>query len=148
MATVTKDNIALEEFNRRPLPAVDLGAHQRDLARRAAEREARCPLEERLKLCNPKYAAEVESKKPVYRWKVKFNVIERKPTAKPKADKYADDDVDEEENKGDWKFRSCTKIIEAQNEDDAWAMVCDKMQEWPSRKTANPRFTRLKDVDK
>ncbi len=46
--------------------------HKKEIARMKAEQDAN--LEERLRLCNPKHAQEAELKKPVYRWKVEFQI--------------------------------------------------------------------------
>jgi hypothetical protein len=132
-----------------PAPAIgvtydQLAAHLADKARRQREADELCPIEERLKLTKPKYAKECEDRKPVYKWKVEFNVIDRKSKASPK-DKYADDE--EVEDDDTISYRAVTKFIEAQNEKDAWALVCDRMQDWPSPKLAKPKFTRLEQTN-
>jgi hypothetical protein len=120
---------------------IDLDSHKAAITRMKAEQDAN--LEERLKLCNPKYAREAEMRKPVYRWKVEFRVIEKK-TTKPVEDRYADTVDDGDEN--EFKFRTVTKTVDAQDEKGAWAKVCDQMQSWPSPKIAKPKFTKVRQL--
>jgi hypothetical protein len=143
MPTKTKTPATIDDLLAPKPTPINLDQHKEDLARRAKEAEERCSLEEKLLLCNPKYAAEVEAKKPAFQWKVEFQIIERK---RPNAvmSRYADDDGDGDDN--NWKFREVTKTAIAQDEATAWAMVCDKMGDWPSPRLAKPRFTKLKQV--
>ena len=124
------------------IPVIDIDAHKKEISRMRAEQEAN--LEQRLKLCNPKFAAEIEAKKPVFRWRIEFKILEREKETPP-ADKYADTIVGDD-NDAEFKFRSITKHANAIDERTAWSLVCDQMGEWPSPKIAKPKFTRLKQV--
>jgi hypothetical protein len=123
------------------IDVIDLDSHKEVIKRMKAEQDAN--LEMRLKMCNPKIAREAEMRKPMFRWKVEFRVIEKK-TTKPVEDRYADNIDDGDDN--DFKFRSVTKHADAQDEKGAWAKCCDQMQSWPSPKIAKPKFTKLKQI--
>jgi hypothetical protein len=127
------------------VPVIDLDAHKQVLRRMREEQDAN--FEERLRLCDPDYAKKLEDLKPIYRWKVEFRIIERrKPEASPKKDRYADDEDLPDDDSG-LKIREITKHIAAKDQAEAWALICDKMQEWPSPKVAKPQFTRGKKFD-
>jgi hypothetical protein len=149
MSTTTKSPVplTLDDVNQpRPVP-VDIDAHHADLARRQRERDERCSLQERIRLCHPRYAAEVELRKPMYRWKVEFIVIEtKKPDAVTTKDRYADDDTSDDDD--ELKVRDVVKTVEAQDEASAWGLICDKMGAWPSPRVAKPKFTKLKQINK
>jgi hypothetical protein len=100
---------------------VDWEAHQRDKERRRKEREAKAPL---LRRClDPEYAAQQETLKPKWEWEVSV--------------KYMIPDA-----KGRLVTKSDTQRIVAQNEADAWATWCDRVQHWPSPHACEKREIR------
>jgi hypothetical protein len=106
--------------------AIDIDAHRADLARRQAEIDAR--REEMLKCTNPQYAASKELQKPVFEWTVT-------------AEWYGPGD----DGPGVWGPESMK--VKAQNEADAWAMFCDRIEQWPSPRDCKRTFKRGRKVD-
>ena len=114
----------------KPKPQViNLDTHQADLARRKAERDERTPYEERLRLCNPVYAAELEMRKPQYKYVVKCTFHQQ--------------DV----KTGIFGERLAERELIAANDADAWAKFCDAVQTWPSPKTPRREIIRGSQVD-
>jgi hypothetical protein len=135
MATKTKAS--------EPTPvSTDLDAHKEDLARRAKERDERVSYEERMRLTKPKYAAECELRKPVYKWTVEATIFEHNPPEKRDRYDFSDDEEDEP-----FVTRLVKATVIAQNEKDAWAEFCDKIKTWPNPRLAKPKFTRGAQVD-
>lgn len=97
--------------------------HQADLARRDAERHKNRP--KLLKCLDPSTAAEYEKNKPLYEWRVECSIF-RPARGKDRA-----------------KTERFDEQVVAQNESDAWAMFCDKIGEYPSRRDCRPTITQL-----
>jgi hypothetical protein len=122
-----------------PVAVADLDAHEVEKIRRQKERDERCSLEERMKLCNPRYAREQEEAKPLYKWTITATVYE--PQGQRKKAWYepeADDDGEDQS----FMPRPFEGTVVAQNENDAWALLCDRKAKWPDRRMAKPVFTR------
>jgi hypothetical protein len=102
----------------------NIDAHQADMQRRQAERDAKRPT--LLDCLDPTEAKRAEDRKPLYEWKVEAKLF-RPATPKQQA-----------------HLETFDKNVVAQNENDAWAVFCDSISEWPSRKDCKPKFTRLK----
>lgn len=101
-----------------------LAKHKADLARRAREREAKRPL--LMKCIDPNYAAACEAEKPVYDFRVqaKFDLLV--------GGRMEEVEIDER--------------VAAQNEQDAWALTCDRLQIHPSIREAKPTFKQGKQL--
>jgi hypothetical protein len=118
--------------------AVDIGQHERDLDRRAKERDQRCPLLERLRLCDPVYAGKIEARKPRYRWEITWtHIIKRAPSAAA---------FDDSEPGNKFELETKCEVIIAMDERTAWALLCDRRQDWPSPRLSQPKFKRLEKV--
>lgn len=100
-----------------------LDAHQADMARRDAERQAKRP--KLLRCLDPATAAEYEKNKPLYEWRVECSVF-RPARGKDRA-----------------KNEKYNEQVVAQTADDAWALFCDKIGEYPSRRDCRPTITQL-----
>lgn len=110
-----------------PRPAVgslpaNIDQHNEDLAKRAAARLKQRP--KLLRCLDPLTAAEYERAKPLYEWKIECSLF-RPATTKKRA--------------GTEKY---SEQVVAQTEGDAWALFCDKIGEWPSRRDVNPSIVR------
>ncbi len=103
---------------------VDVDKHQANLEKRREAQQKKRP--KLLKCLDPLTAAAYEAKKPTFEWEIKVDLF-RPASAKERAKTH--------------KF--CEQVV-AQNADDAWAMFCDKIGEWPSRRDSNPSITKLK----
>lgn len=126
MATATKDRPATVSDLLQPKPAsVDIDAHQADLARRQAEMDSQ--REELIKCCNPFYARQRELQKPVFVWTIEADWYSAHP------------------DQGMINFTKKSSVV-AQNEQAAWAMFCDKIGVWPSRRDAKVKFKRGKQL--
>lgn len=140
------ETVTLDQLMQPKPAAVDVDAHQKDLTRRQRERDERCPLEERLRLCSPVYAREVEEKKPLFKFTVTAVTYERR---KPEINSRHDDfEFDAADGAGEmYTPRSRKGVVVAQNEQDAWAMFCDRIGEWPSPKLAKPTFSKGEQIN-
>lgn len=107
----------------KPVP-VDLDAHKKEKAHQQARIDEM--REEHLKCLHPAYAAQKEHEKPVYKWTV---------TAKWLG---PHDDV--------LSHLNAEETVVAQNEATAWAIFCDKIGCWPSRRDAKPIIKRGKQL--
>jgi hypothetical protein len=124
--TATADrNVTVKDLLAPKLAPIDLDLHRADLARRQEEMDAR--REEMLRCCNPQYAASKEMQKKVWEWTVT-------------AEWYGAGD----DGPGVWGPE--TIKVKAQNEADAWAMFCDRIQQWPSPRDAKRTIKRGKQV--
>jgi hypothetical protein len=103
-----------------------LDAHRADMQRRAAEREAK--RDELRKCLNPAYAAQCEMAKPRYLFSVKAEWV-----GIGKAGRSTD-------------FSGELNIV-AQNENEAWAVFCDRLQVSPSRRDCKVKIKKGKQVD-
>lgn len=103
---------------------IDLDEHTKDMARREAERRAKRPL--LLDCLDPTVAKFHEDRKEVWEWRVEVKIFR---PAKGKAHA---------------QMEPFDKQVVAQNDLDAWAIFCDTIEEWPSRRDSNPTITRLK----
>jgi hypothetical protein len=120
-ATTTKDRPATVGDLLQPKPAsIDIDAHEADKKRRQAEHDAN--REELLKCLNPAYAAMKEAQKPQYKWTVSASW--------------------NGPHDGEMSHINASETVIAQDEADAWAMFCDKIGCWPSRRDAKPVIKR------
>lgn len=126
MSTATKSRtLTTDDLLQPPPVSVDITAHQADMARRKAERDAKRA--ELMKCCNPNYAVARELEKPKYVWTVEATWY------------------DAHHQKGIVNFHRKQNVA-AQNEPDAWAEFCDAMGQWPSRRDAKVTFKRGKQL--
>lgn len=102
-------------------PSVD--AHQADMKRRDEERQAKRP--KLLRCLDPEVAAEYEKNKPLYEWRIECSIF-RPARGKDRA-----------------KTEKMDEQVVAQTEADAWAIFCDKIGEYPSRRDCRPTITKL-----
>jgi hypothetical protein len=102
----------------------DIDAHEADMARRRAEREAKRGVH--LDCLDPGIAKEHEDRKPLYEWRVECSIFRKAVGSAPA------------------HLQGYNKNVVAQNEGDAWAMFCDSIQEWPSFRDSKPKITKLK----
>lgn len=100
-----------------------LDAHQTDMARRDADRQAKRP--KMLRCLDPATAAEYEKNKPLYEWKIECSIF-RPASGKKRA-----------------RTEQINEQVVAQTESDAWSLFCDKIGEYPSRRDCRPTITRL-----
>jgi hypothetical protein len=104
-------------------PPPNIDEHTADMARRYKEDEA---ARGRLLDClDPSIAKQYEDRKPIYEWRVKAEIF-RKSQGNKQA--YME------------KF---DKQVVAQSEQDAWAIFCDSVGEWPSPRDAKREITKL-----
>ena len=99
-------DIPMQPSNPNRILATDLQAHREKMLKRAADREERLP--ELIEYLDADAAATKENEKPKFRYRVTCTVQEHDP-----------------------KLRRMVAIVksgevDAQNENDAWAMFCDK----------------------
>jgi hypothetical protein len=136
MATANKSDVVTRDELLQPWPTpIRIDEHQRDLERRAREYDERCPLLERLKLCDPVYAGKVEARKPKYKFEITWtHIITRPPSAVV---------FDDSEPGNKFELETRRDVIVAKNESDAWAMLCDRRQDWPSPRVSQPKFKKL-----
>jgi hypothetical protein len=132
----------LDDLHQPSPPTIDIDKHKAEMAAIRAAQDAR--LEESLRLCSSKYAAEVERKKPQFQYKVEFQLLERKTPSAVMSNRYVDDGPDDD---GVFTTQKIVKTVIAQDERTAWGLACDKAGVWPSPRLAKPKFTRLKKVD-
>jgi hypothetical protein len=105
------------------MQAPDAEAHRSDLEKR---REAQLKKRPKLLKClDPITAAQYETKKALYEYKVECEIF-RPADKKRRA-----------------TTEAVTEQVVAQNDNDAWAMFCDKIGQWPSRRDSNAKITRL-----
>ena len=102
---------------------VNIDEHNKDLAKRQAVRDKNRA--KHLRCLDPITASQYENRKPVFEWKIECELFRRATKSK---------------RAGTEKF--CEQVI-AQNADDAWAMFCDKIGEWPSRRDVQPKITKV-----
>lgn len=75
---------------------------------------------------DPTVAKRYEDAKPLYEWRVVCKLF-RPAVGKQHA-----------------HMETMDRQVVAQNENDAWAMFCDAIGEWPSRRDARPEISRLR----
>src|SRR5262245_32982365 len=98
-------------------------AHERDKAERRKQFEKVRPV--LTKCVDPENAARYERQKPRYVYEVTMLVMERdEKTKKIKPESYT------------------ASEIKAQNDDDAWALACDKVRRWPNRRTTEHKIVK------
>lgn len=119
MASVAKENSAPAVGNHVP----SLDDHQTEKSLRYEEQQNR--RQKHLRCLDPLTAAEYEKNKPIYEWRVECKVF-RPANGRKRA--------------GEEKF---DEQIVAQTEADAWALFCDKIGEYPSRRDCRPTITQL-----
>lgn len=118
-----KENVSIAVPSKIATEPANVDAHRDDMERRRAEQlKKRSKL---LKCLDPITAAQYEARKALYEFKVECELF--RPAAKKR-------------RAGTEKF---DEQVVAQNEQDAWAMFCDKIGEWPSRRDSNAKITRL-----
>ncbi len=108
----------------KPTP-IDIDKHTKEMARRQAEQNAQ--RDEMLKCLNPAYARARERAKPLYLWTVTCKWF-----------------TGNEEGKGIYRLEE--EVVTGQNENDAWARFCDKLEVSPSRRDWKPTFVRGKQL--
>lgn len=114
----------IEPFGRNPYLPVNLETRAKEKEFIRKKQEADRP---RLLDClDPTIAKRYEDAKPLYEWEVTCKMFR---AATPKTHAH---------------METKTQQVVAQNENDAWAMFCDLMGEWPSRRDSRPTITRLK----
>lgn len=102
---------------------VDLEKHNADMDRREAEHKAK---RKRLLDClDPTVAKRYEDRKTIWEWRVETRLFR---PAKGKVQAH---------------MENFDRTVVAQNENDAWAIFCDTIGEWPSRRDSSPTITRL-----
>lgn len=101
----------------------DADAHRKRMQQRQAEIDKKRT--KMLRCLDPLYAAELERRKPVYEWRVQCKIF-RSARGTQRA---GSQDYDEQ--------------VVAKTEDGAWALFCDKIGEYPSRRNTQPIITRL-----
>lgn len=114
-----------------PVTSAALGAapaslddHNADMERREAVRRSK---RARLLDClDPTVAKRHEDAKELYEWKVDVKLFR---AAKGRVAAHMQD---------------FSEKVVAQTQQDAWAMFCDKIGEWPSYRDCAPKFTQLK----
>lgn len=95
-----------------------LEKHEQDRQRRRAEQIAKRPL---LRDCmNPHIAAWHESQKPLFTWEVEVGLFRPGDNA---------------------HVEQFHESVIAGSENDAWAVFCDKIGEWPSRRESDVKIT-------
>ncbi len=107
------------------IPVIDIDEHQADLARLRVEQEAN--REEMIKCLNPVYASAREMEKPYFRFTVSAKWLGR-------------------DEQGRLASLQSEQVVVAQNEADAWAMFCDEIEVYPSRRDAKPTINRGRQV--
>jgi hypothetical protein len=148
MTKTADKNVTVADLLAPRPPSIDIDQHKADLERRRIEADKVCPPLERLRLCSPAYAREKEEAKPRYKWTVEFTIIKRnKPGAKIDKDNYDILDIVDDDS-GGFELEKKTATVVAQNERDAWAILCDRRGDWPNRRTASPVFTKGAQVKK
>lgn len=105
-------------------PPPNIDEHNADMARRAAELAKARPL--MLDCLDPTQAKYYEDRKPLYEWRIEVPIFRRAVGAAPAY------------------MQKFDETVVAQSDGDAWAMFCDKIREWPGRRDAGPKITRMK----
>jgi hypothetical protein len=108
-----------------PFQPVDGFAHEAEKARRKADRDAKRP--ELRKALDFRYAAQAEERKTKYEFKVHC--------------KYSRPD-----KRGLFETKEAEHTVIAQNEKEAWALFCDKIQTWPGPNDCERTITQGKKV--
>jgi hypothetical protein len=121
MAPAAKENATISPaVGNRPASIDD---HQADKALRYEEQQRQ--RSKVLRCLDPLTAAEYEKNKPLYEWRIQCGIF-RPARGRQRA--------------GEEKFDD---QVVAQTEADAWAMFCDKIGEYPSRRDCRPTITQL-----
>jgi hypothetical protein len=102
----------------------NLDEHQAELA--SILKDAEANHERLLECCDPTVAKYHEDRKPLYEWRVQVKLF-RAATGRKHAHR-----------------ESFDKEVVAQTAQDAWAMFCDSIEEWPDFRNAKPEITRLR----
>lgn len=105
-------------------PVPTLEDHNNERARRQKERDAKRP--KLLDCLDPTVAKRYEDAKELFEFRVQVKLF-RPAVGKSHA-----------------HMKEFDEQVVAQNEQDAWAMFCDKIGEWPSPRDSKPKFTKLK----
>lgn len=124
MATATQEAPQRQLSN--PYAPVVWEEYEAEKARRAEEREKKRSLQRRC--LDPEVAAEFEAKKPRYEFKVRCT-------------------YERPNEKGRLESKTEEHTIIAQNERDAWAIFCDRIQTWPSPAACEREIKRLSKVN-
>jgi hypothetical protein len=120
----TKEIVTIEQLHQPKPVAIDMEAYEAEKARRQQDRDAKREL---LREClNPVVAARMEMRKPLYRWTVSAQWLGAN-------------------NDSVTKFEA-EEVVVAQSEADAWALFCDRIGMWPSRRDARPVLKRGKQI--
>lgn len=98
-------------------------SHHQDQANRKAARDKK--RKSMLRCLDPLEAAAAEQRKPLYEWQVECEIF--RPAG----------------SKGRAGTKRYSEQVVAKTEGDAWAMFCDKIGDWPSRRDANATITKL-----
>jgi hypothetical protein len=123
MKTESKEPAA-ENLGRNPYLPVSLEERAKEKARIREQQEKD---NDRLLDClDPAEAKRYEDRKPLYEWKVSVRLFRPAEGRKPA------------------HMETIEKQVVAQNDKDAWAMFCDAIGEWPSRRRAKPNIERMK----
>lgn len=124
MSAKSAEPLTDEKMFRNPYLPVSLEERAKEKARIRAEQDKARP---RCMDClDPTVAKRHEDAKPLYEWRVACRIF-RPATSKTHA-----------------RMEEVSREVVAQTEGDAWAMFCDAIGEWPSRRDARPAITRLK----
>lgn len=115
-ATKTATSLGAEPAN--------LDKHNADMAKRAKDQDGKRPL--LLDCLDPTVAKFHEDRKVVWEWRVQVKIFR---PAKGRVQAHREN-VDKE--------------VVAHNEADAWAIFCDSIGEWPSRRDSKPTITKLR----
>jgi hypothetical protein len=102
----------------------NLDDHNKDMETREGTRRKKRPL--LLDCLDPTVAKFHEDRKEIWEWRVHVKLF-RPAKGKQQA-----------------RMEPFDTQVVAQNEQDAWALFCDTIEEWPSRRDSNPTITRLK----
>jgi hypothetical protein len=113
-----------DPLDRNPYLPVNLQDREREKKRIREEQLKNLP---RLLDClDPAVAKHYEDRKPLYEWKVSCRMFRPAVGSHPS------------------RMEELTRNVVAQSENDAWAMFCDAVGEWPSRRGCNPKIEMLK----
>ena len=107
---------------RSPYAPADTDKHDRDMRMRKEVMDKKRP---HLRKClDPEYAAQNEARKPTFDFEVSCN-------------------YDRRNAKGRLESVKESRVIIAQNESDAWAMFCDKIEAWPGPHTCDRTIKKM-----
>ena len=121
---MAKENTTTAPLPTVPFAPVNLDAHEQE--RQAIRRQQVENLPRLLDCLDPTVAKSYEDRKPLYEWNVKCRLFRAAYGRQPA------------------HMEELEKNVVAQNESDAWAMFCDAVGEWPSRRGCRPEIKQLR----